>query len=214
MVQSLTNKFNLGTTLLTDMTIKVGNLTISIEQDDAFAANPREWDNVGIMVCWHRNYKLGDQQPDCSPDEFLFKLMSDREFDKHRKYVPEGIDFEHLATYINKHFFVLPLYLYDHGGLSIKTNPFGCPWDSGKVGFICVERTCTEYPDLQAGLNQEVETYNQYLNGDVWFYTIKDECGNVLDCSGGFFGYEDCKREAISEAELTASQLSISSFCI
>jgi hypothetical protein len=196
------------------MTIKVGNLTISIEEDDdAFAVNSREWDNVGTMVCWHRNYKLGDQQPDCSPDEFLFRLMSDREFDKHRKYVPDEIKTKHVQAYINKHFFVLPLYLYDHGGLTIKAAPFSCPWDSGQVGFIYAERNCTEYPDLKAGLLSEVEVYDQYLRGDVWEYLIKDDAGNLLASCCGVYGYEDCEREARSEAESILKTLS-TSFCI
>ena len=33
---------------------------------DEDAANPRtEFDNVGTMVCWHRGYNLGDEQPSC-----------------------------------------------------------------------------------------------------------------------------------------------------
>lgn len=30
----------------------------------------------------------------------------------------------------------LPLYLYDHGGITMSTSPFSCPWDSGQVGVI------------------------------------------------------------------------------
>ena len=31
----------------------------------------------------------------------------------------------------------LPLYLYDHGGITMSTNPFSCPWDDGgQVGWI------------------------------------------------------------------------------
>lgn len=31
---------------------------------------------------------------------------------------------------------ILPLYLYDHSGITISTVPFSCPWDSGQVGWI------------------------------------------------------------------------------
>jgi hypothetical protein len=31
---------------------------------------------------------------------------------------------------------ILPLYLYDHGGITISCSPFSCPWDSGQVGWI------------------------------------------------------------------------------
>ena len=35
------------------------NYVIKVEQDD-MTESPREWDNLGTMVCWHRNYDLGD----------------------------------------------------------------------------------------------------------------------------------------------------------
>jgi hypothetical protein len=40
-----------------------------IYEDDP--GSPREWDNVGTMVCWHRRYNLGDTQPRCSPDDYV-----------------------------------------------------------------------------------------------------------------------------------------------
>ena len=36
--------------------------TIKIEHDD-YPDNPRDWDNAGEMVCWHRRYNLGDEEP-------------------------------------------------------------------------------------------------------------------------------------------------------
>jgi hypothetical protein len=191
-------------------TIKHSSLTIEITQDGE-PDNPREmYDNVGKMVCWHRHYILGDEQPTCSPDEYLTKLMIDREYELHRKWVPEDIDRKHAEDYINKHFFVLPLYLFDHGGISMSAAPFDCPWDSGQVGFIYAERNCTEYSDLRAGLLAEVKTYNQYLTGEVYEYAIKDEEGSVLDSCYGFFGFNQCKEEALAEAKSIADQLQTS----
>jgi hypothetical protein len=37
-------------------------------------------------------------------------------------------------------------------------------------------------------LDGEVETFNQYLNNDVYGFTIEDEEGNVLESVGGFYG--------------------------
>ena len=34
---------------------------------------------------------------------------------------------------------ILPLYLYDHSGLTMSTNDFGDRWDSGCVGFIYMD---------------------------------------------------------------------------
>ena len=35
-----------------------------------------------------------------------------------------------------KGFTMLPLYLYDHSGITMSISPFSCPWDSGQVGWI------------------------------------------------------------------------------
>ena len=40
-------------------TIIVGDLTARIELDPE-PPNPREWDNLGTMVCLHQRHSLGD----------------------------------------------------------------------------------------------------------------------------------------------------------
>lgn len=145
---------------------------------DTEPMSPREWDNIGTMVCWHRRYNLGDEQPCVSPS--VYELPDD-----------EG------------RVFSLPLYLYDHSGITMRTSPFRSQWDSGKVGFIYVteERMKKEFSateDLEEKalklLNGEVKTYDTYLRGDVWgFQIIKlcEHCGSeedVVDSCYGFFG--------------------------
>ena len=40
---------------------KVGKYTVKVLQDDD-PMNPRtEWDNCAHMICFHRNYRLGDK---------------------------------------------------------------------------------------------------------------------------------------------------------
>lgn len=82
--------------------------------------NPREIEDLyTTMVCWHKRYVLGDIRPTCSPDEFKVFLGHVRvDVSKHKSYK------------------VLPLYLYDHSGITMNTTGFSCGWDSGKVGFI------------------------------------------------------------------------------
>lgn len=189
---------------------KVNQLTVEIHQDSD-PMNPREWDNVGKMVCWHRNYLLGDEQPKCSPSEYLFQLMCEREFDKHRKYLPdeEVVGEENIRKYVEKHFYILPLYLYDHSGITMSTSRFSCPWDSGQVGFICAPRDCDEYPDMEKGLIAEVETYDRYLRGDFYVYDIKDEHGNVLDSCGGFDDLSVCSEQGKTEAKSLSQNLCV-----
>ena len=92
---------------------------------DTDPIDPREFSNLGTMVCAHSRYTLGDVQ------------VGDKFIDG-KPYFP---DVESLKDYIqnNKHDIVsLPLYLYDHSGLTINTTGFSCPWDSGQVGYIYV----------------------------------------------------------------------------
>jgi len=89
---------------------------------DKYPENPRDWDNVGLMLCLHKRYNLGDRHELAASD---FSRWSDIE-----RYLREDLN---AAV-------VLPLYLYDHGGISMSTSrvyPYNDRWDSGQVGFIC-----------------------------------------------------------------------------
>jgi hypothetical protein len=95
---------------------------------------------------------------------------------------------------------ILPLYLYDHSSLSISTNPFSCKWDSGQVGFIFVSKETLrkEYgvkyitekiiEKATVIIKNEVETYNDYLSGSVYGFTVEDVNGKEIDSCWGFFG--------------------------
>lgn len=191
-------------------TFTVDGLTVRIKPDTD-VHNPRtEWDHVGTMVCWHGRYNLGDEQPDYPADEFFMRLMQEREAEVHGKYPPDEIAPEHLERYIAKHFYVLPLYLYDHSGLTMNTGGFSCAWDSGQVGWIYMSRERAgkeRIPDPLAHLRMEVAEYDQYLTGDVWGYEITDTDGHHLDSCWGFYGFDHCKEQATESAQAIANRL-------
>lgn len=148
-------------------------LTIKIYRDDD-PLNPRtEWDNLGTMACFHRRYNLGDKHEFSNDDELV----------------------EFLKTNAKK-IIALPLYLYDHSGLSISTGSFNDPWDSGQVGYIYVtyETIKKEYGKVTkktktqalSVLEGEVKIYSAYLEGSVYGYVIEDTAGNNLDSVWGY----------------------------
>ena len=47
----------------------MSNLRVKVKQDTD-PMSPREWDNLGVMACWHRGYTLGDVQPKEDPQEW------------------------------------------------------------------------------------------------------------------------------------------------
>ena len=157
---------------------------------DVSPESPREWDNLGTMICNHSRYSLGDESFNSEDYSSWNAVRSFR---------------------IPKPSIVLPLYLYDHGGITISTTPFSCQWDSGQVGWIYVtdkkareelgyERISRQRRETIARyLRGEVETYDQYLRGDIWGYQILED-DEIIDSCYGFYG-EDDAREAGQEAK-------------
>jgi hypothetical protein len=45
-------------------------------------------------------------------------------------------------------------------------------------------------------LRADVETYSQYVSGDVWGFVIEDAEGEEVDSCWGIYGMGSCKEEA------------------
>lgn len=177
---------------------------------DTDPLNPRkEYDNLGKMVCWHRHYDLGDEQPREAPFEYVTRLAALYDEDVYNKLdeMSEGEGDELVRGILNEHYLMLNLYLYDHGGLSIGTRSFSDPWGSGQVGFIYMSKEDAaeegaEYTEKKAldWLKAEVVAYDKYLRGEVYttrVYAINAAGDEELVDSCG--GYDDDKY-AMSEA--------------
>jgi hypothetical protein len=168
--------------------IEYKGYTIKIDVDES-SFDPREDDNIGIMVCFHKRYSLGDKTELKSSDF-------------------EG--WQELENYLRKKekaIVILPLYLYDHSGISIATYRHGqhASWDCGQVGFIYTTReqlkkmgTKNNKKKLEQYLMGEVETYNKYISGQVLYFSIEDENGIQIDSCGGWYDENDAIKEAKS----------------
>jgi len=171
---------------------------------DSDPESPREWDNLGKMVCWHRRYNLGDEKPNSfdgnTPSAFLFGLAD--QVDPNVDKVDYEMTEEIRDNLLEKYYIMLPLYLYDHSGITMRTHSFNDRWDSGQVGYIYVSiadakkewgwkrLTKARREKLEEHLRLEVKTYDQFLTGSVYGYQIVDEDDEVLDSCWGFFGYD------------------------
>ena len=151
--------------------------------DDLNPCSPREFDNLGTMVCFHRRYNLGDETELKSSD---------------------FSSWEELENYLYKEedaLIAIPVFMYDHSGLWINTTGFSCPWDSGQVGYIYIskEKVRREYSCkritkklknmIREILCSEVDLYNDYLSGNVYGFTLTNkENAEEIDSSCGFYG--------------------------
>lgn len=162
------------------------NRVFKIFRDDCNTSS-REWDNLGVMVFFHKRYDLGDKHD--------FKHENFNSWDE-------------LETAIRgkkKNIVCLPVYMIDHSGISISTKSFNDPWDSGQIGFIyCDMEQCkkmgTEWDaeKIKGYLENEVKTYDQDLTGDVYGFQLvsKSTCDKgheheeIEDSCWGFYGTE------------------------
>jgi hypothetical protein len=181
---------------------RIGKYKIEVIQDES-PSSPREDDNLGTMVCFHGRYDLGDKHN--------YKSGDYNGWDEMEKSIIKN---ENVGV-------ILPLYLYDHSGITISTSPFSCNWDSGKIGFIFIskEKMLKEYggkivtqtlkDKVEGYLKSEIEIYDQYLTGDVYGYRVSEvttcseghEHETEIDSCWGYYGQEECMLEGVGIVE-------------
>lgn len=193
-----------------------GHIVKLYYDEDPQHANPREDDgNVGVMLCWHGRYNLGDEQ--FAGDDFSTDVTCSRcDGDGCDGCDGNGYVTLSLEGYLKRErgaTVVLPLGLLDHSGISMYVGSGAHPydsggWDSGQVGVIFdTPETRKELTDLspegiEKCLRDEVEIYDQFLRGEVYGYVVETKTGEHEDSCWGFLGdLEYVKSEANAAAE-------------
>jgi hypothetical protein len=162
-------------------TVEYRGYKIEIDTDDDHIS-PRDDENLGTMICFHNRYQLGDKNIEKFDIEDIKKIAD------------------------SKDYISLPLYLYDHSGITMNTGGFSCKWDSGQVGLIFVskEKVRNEYgwknlttkrvKKIESYLKGEVETYDYFITGQVYSYKVEEDDiedeDSINECCGGFLGYD------------------------
>ena len=227
---------------------------IHLEQDEV-PPNPRyDWDGqIGKMMCWHRDYNLGDYKENdySSPEDFINDLVREKIEDKtiinfikakktsnglELKYnrkeelwelwgywkawwtgnevhhgviecnnpidyliddMIEAMSFEDKWKLLERHAQIvyLPLYVYEHGGITMNCGGFSDPWDSGQVGYIYTDKetilkTVGKFRNKKGNdvnvternwkecaytvMQDEVKEYDTYLKGECYGLIIDE----------------------------------------
>jgi hypothetical protein len=190
--------------------IKYKGYTIKIEQEDQ-PLNPRgdDYDTpLGTMVAFHNRYDLGDD-----------KHLSDGTKLKSADFNGWDAMIAHVDK-VEGGIIWLPVYMYDHSGYTIRTTPFSCPWDSGQLGFIYISKKKARetygwkvlnkqrIAKIEEYLRSDIETYDDYLTGNVYRYTIELPDGTEDDSCGGYYG-SDHEKSGLMEAAKNAVDCAI-----
>jgi hypothetical protein len=174
-------------------TINYKGFEISIEySEDNYS--PDDWDTLGKFYHWHHRYSISDAAENI------------------RNWEEEEI------KELLKNSIYVPVYMYDHSGITINTTGFSCPWDSGQIGYYLVskEDVKKEYGGKIISkklketviniLNNEIKSWDDYFTGNIFSFFIKDEDGEILDSCGGYYGEEGAE-QALVEAKGIAEYL-------
>ena len=172
----------------------IGKFTVKTLVDN-YPFNPRnECDNLGTMLCFHKRYDLGDKH-EYNPSSYFSQQDLKKAISKKENV---GV--------------MLPIYMYDHSGITIKTTPFGCPWDSFLVGYICISKekireefsckliTKKVLEKVTECLISEVATYNAYLTGEMYRWVVLDG-ENEVECGDGYTDENLCLEDGVSTAK-------------
>lgn len=132
--------------------------------------DPRERDNCATFYFKHNSYKLAKEieidDSDCeNRDDELQEIKKEAEICA-----------------------VLPVSLYDHGGITIRTGR-ASGRDCGTIGRAFVTKKQAEangWDEAQAlqCIEDEVKTYAQYLEGDVYGYQVKENITRTRQDTG------------------------------
>lgn len=173
---------------------------------DSDPSSPREDCCLGKIAYKHSRFRLSDEEIS-DPIEWLEDMLG---IQNSFKYTDERLSELEQKFYVK--YIALPIFMYEHGNVAIRTTPFGCRWDSGKVGYIYISKAdaLKEYggkivtkklrETIEGYLSGEIDTYSQYLSGDVYGFRVleveadedgefdEDDESNEIDSCWGFYG--------------------------
>lgn len=162
-----------------------GEITGRIYVDEE-PQSPKDWDNLGTLVTWHRRYCFDQdgQKVFGEPKDFLRRAKAEK-------------------------WLFIPVGMVDHSGISLyegTTERAGAVLDSGQVGYLYATRESMGkigvHPrNVRKVLRQELKTWDDYVTGSVYGYTIETELGEQLDSCWGIYGLDNAKQEMVAALE-------------
>jgi len=154
-------------------------------------------DGNAVFVCFHKRYSLGTKNHGYKSSDFS-----------------SWDELEAAIIKKEKPTVILPIYMYDHSGISISTSheyPYNDQWDAGMIGYVfCTPKMVKEWYGVKSingaikkrvtkDLVSQVKTYSQYLENDVYGIVPKDADDNDLedeDSCWGIYGFNEARKEA------------------
>lgn len=192
--------------------------------------NPREaQDNVGTMVFWERDYRLGDEQRREEPDwecpvcEGTGEVAIEEPQPSDQPGVTDctscegagSISFSRWLAHRNAQGDVaFALQFQDYGSSGARLYVHGDPDDGRAGGYIIAEKAKIEHEwdgdtvKAREYLEGEVKEYDQYIQGEVYWWRVVGPDGATLESVGGYIGgFDDYVRDEAKSGAESAAQV-------
>jgi len=161
-------------------TINYKNYTIKI-YPDYDAMSPDEWNNEYVFLVGYHDDFWVDKKEFITKDEAI--RLAENDIDKEDTKLKQ----------IKKDYHIFGLEAYIHSGVSLYLSYEGnCPdrkWDVCQLGLVFVKRTETKSRIKAKKIAENLlETWNDYLSGNVYGHRVIDNNGNEIHSCWGFYG--------------------------
>lgn len=172
-------------------TAKIEKPRLVIQYDDS-AESPREWDNLGYFITAERHYNCPDN------NETIKNIVTETQHEasntqEHADAIARSIK-EQTGE---KVLYITPVYRYEHGNVLYRRGT-ASGFDSSNCGFyIVTDKTAdalTPSSRYETIIDNELETYTSYVNGEVYGFTLYDQNGDVVDSCWGFYDIDAIKQ--------------------
>ena len=184
------------------------NNKIHIEHDECAEAPNRFTDClVGkLYFVGHRSYTADDYPYETDVDDFTC-----------------GNDFmEALEKELPEDSIIEPVYMYSHGGQTIRRSPFSCRWDSGWVGVFVItpeevrelrgwkRMSAKRWKIAEKDADNTFAMWKAYVEGAVFRVYVTDSDGDT-ECAGTAYG-EDDLQAIVNDAIIASFHASVKQF--
>lgn len=160
---------------------------------DEFAESPREWSSLGYFITVDNRYNSPDDLPE------MGKMIKEtgEEAQNQAEHI-ELIKKELKNSFNEKVLAIYPIVKYEHSGVVYSLGEKH-GFDYSNNGFyIITDKSQKEMgvkkKDWEKVIKQELENYNQFIEGDVYKFMLYDKNGEIEDSCGGFYNIEDIRK--------------------
>lgn len=157
--------------------------------------SPRTWSNIGYFITVSNKMLSPDNNKE------IISIVKNTQYEVNNVFEHMDAIKEEIKNQLNEEvIYITPLCKYEHNRISYLVGT-KTGFDYSNNGFYIVTKESANEilgnnyneENIVNIIQSEIETYNQWVNGEVYEYILYNENGNVEDSCCGFYSLEEIK---------------------